>query len=102
MWRTLRIEDDGALRGDDGAIVRFRDGPAVARAAARAAQRPVIETRLSSGERVALAFEPGRAHLVPLPAHDDLDVDRLAKIVSHDVRAPLRAIEAYTNFLGED
>lgn len=102
MWRTLSLDQDGTIRGPDGAAVRVRDPGTVARAAARAAERPVVETKLLTGERVALAFEPGRVVLVPLPQHDDLDVDRLARIVSHDVRAPLRAIEAYSTFLAED
>src|SRR5437588_9668175 len=96
MWRTLTVDASGRVTGEDGAPVSFADDEAVRRAALRAAERPVLETRLASGQRVALAFEPGRVLVLPLErpdtiAGDDIDVDKLARIVSHDLRAPLRA-----------
>jgi signal transduction histidine kinase len=102
MWRLLSLESDGRVLDEDGQEVAFANAAAVARGAAHASERPVLETRLASGDRVALCFEPGRVLLVPLGPRDSIDAERLASIVAHDVRGPLRAVESFASFLVED
>lgn len=109
-WSDLVLAADGTVlesaelpagsRLEDAIAPVSRPAALEALARARAGARTHVEVELAGGGRVLLALRPdGRGFLVPL-APAPLGV--LAKAISHDVRAPLRAVEAFAGFLEAD
>jgi signal transduction histidine kinase len=128
-WGTLVLDARGVIRHADSqarsligatagpgsplvSLVRGDDDHAQVGAACAVAargERASLMVGLVGGARVALTLSPAEpdgtiaARVIPLEQDGPaLDEEALARAISHDVRAPLRAIEAFADFLAED
>jgi signal transduction histidine kinase len=119
-WGSLVLGPDGsvieadetarsllAIRREGEPVARLMSGVALTESVGRAlaGERDVLPVVLANGASAVLCLGPlaeGRVSAFVVPLRERTDEGLLARAISHDMKAPLRAVEAFASFLAED